>query len=56
MRETSQEQSNSGIESLKFDNVEDEWNNFTKIMCEVTDAVLGKKVRNAAKSINKNAL
>ena len=56
MRETFLEQWNTNLESLKFDNVEDGWNNFTEIICEVADAVLGKKVRNAAKSINKNAL
>ena len=30
---------------LKFDNVEDGWNNFRKTTCEVADGILGKKVR-----------
>jgi hypothetical protein len=42
--------------SLKLDNVEDEWNNFRKIVCKVTDGLLGKKVRNPARNISKNAL
>ena len=33
------EQLNSKPESLKFDNVEDGWNNFRKRICEVADGV-----------------
>ena len=39
-----QEQLSTKLESLKFDNVEDGWNNFRKTICEVADGVLGKKV------------
>ena len=46
MRETFQEQLKIKLESVKLDNVEDEWNNFRKMVCEGTDGVLGKKVRN----------
>ena len=40
LRQTFQEQLNAKIESLKFENVEDGWNNFRKTICEVTDGVL----------------
>jgi hypothetical protein len=49
LRETFQEQLNTKLQSLKFDNVEDAWNNFRKIICEVADGVLGKKFRTAAR-------
>ena len=55
LRETFQEQ-NTKLESLKFDNVEDEWNNFRKTICEVADGVLGKKVKTAARNISEKAL
>ncbi|XP_065571512.1 craniofacial development protein 2-like [Artemia franciscana] len=45
LRETFQEQLNTKLESLKFDNVEDGWNYFRKKICEVVDGVLRKKVR-----------
>ena len=33
------------LESLKFENVEDGWNNFRKTICEVADGVLGRVLR-----------
>jgi hypothetical protein len=39
-----------------LDNVEDELNNPRKIICEVADDVLGKKVKNAARNISEKAL
>ena len=51
-RETFQKQLNTKLDSLKFDNVEDGWNNFRKIVCEVANGVLGKKVKTAAKNIS----
>ena len=56
MTETFQEQLNTKIESLKFDNVEDGWNNFGKTICKVADGVIGKKVKTAARNINDKAL
>ena len=56
MREIFQESLNNKVESLKFNNVEDEWNNFRKIICKVADGVLGKKVRSAARDISEKAL
>jgi hypothetical protein len=56
LRETFQEQLNTKLESLKFDNAEDGWNTFRKTICEVADGVLGKKVRNAARNISEKAL
>jgi hypothetical protein len=56
LRETSKGQLNTKLESLKFDNVEDGWNNFRKVICEVTDGVLEKKVLNAAKNISEKTL
>ena len=47
---------NTKLESLKFDNVEDERNNFWKMVCEVADGVLRKKVGNRARNISENAL
>ena len=47
---------NAKVDGLKFDNVEDGWNNFRKIICEVANGVLGKKVRNATRNINEKAL
>jgi hypothetical protein len=52
LRGTFQEQLNTKLESLKFDNVKDGWNNFRKIICEVAECVLGKKARTAAKNIS----
>ena len=57
LRETFQEQLKSTTrEFLKFDNVEDGWNIFRKIHCEVADSVIGKKVKNAARNISEKAL
>ena len=39
----SQEHLNPKLDSLKFDNVEDQWNDFRETICEVADGVLGKK-------------
>ena len=36
--------------------MEDGWNNFRKTICEVSDGVLGKKVKTAAKNISEKAL
>ena len=47
---------NTKLDSLKFDNVEDGWNNFRKIICEDDDGVLWMKVRNIAGNICENAL
>ena len=47
---------NTKLESLIFDNVEDGWHYFRKIISEAADSVLGKKVMNAARNISKNAL
>ena len=41
LRKKFQEQLSTKLESLKFDNVEDGWNNFRKTICEVADGVLG---------------
>ena len=46
----------SDNESLKFDNVGDGCNNFTNIVYEVADGVLGRKVRNTDKNIIENDL
>jgi len=56
LREYFQEQFNTKLESLKFDNVEDGWNNFRKTICEVADGILGKKVKTAARNISEKAL
>jgi len=47
---------NNKLERLKIDLVEDGWINFRKIICEVSDGVLGKNVRNAARNISEKAL
>ena len=39
-----------------MDIVEDGWNNHRKIVSEVGDGVLGRKVRNAPRDISENAL
>ena len=44
------------LESLKFDNVEDGWNNFRKTICEVADGVLGKSAKTATRNISEKAL
>ena len=44
------------MESLKFENVEDAWNNFKKIIWEVADGVLRKKIGNEAWNISENSL
>ena len=44
LRETFQEQLNTKLESLKFDNEEDRWNYFQKTISEVANGVLGKKL------------
>jgi len=36
--------------------MEDVWNNFRKIICEVADSVLGNKVKTAARNISEKAL
>ena len=56
LRETFQEQLNAQLESLKFDNLEDGWNNFLKTICEVADCVFRKKVKTAASNISEKAL
>ena len=53
LRETFLEQQISKLESLKFDNVEDGWNNYRKTICEVADGVLGKSAKTATRNINK---
>jgi len=56
LRETFVEQLNTELESSKFCNLEDVWNNLRKIVCEVADCALGKKVRNTARNISETAL
>jgi len=51
LREAFQEQFNSKMGSLIFDNAEDGQNNFIKIVCVVADDVVGKTVRNIARNI-----
>ena len=36
--------------------MEDGWNNFRKIICEVADGVLGKKLKTAARNISEEDL
>ena len=55
-RDNFQEQWNAKLESLKFDNVEDECNNFRKTIYDIADNVLGKKIENAATDIREKAL
>ena len=40
MKEALQEPLNTKLHSLKFDSVEDGWNNFRQTICEVADGVL----------------
>ena len=56
LRETFQEQLNTKLESSKFENVEDGWNNFRKTIGEVADGVLGKTVKTTTRNINEKAL
>ena len=56
LRETFQRQLNTKLESLKFDKVEDGWNNFRKTIVDVAGGVFGKKVGTAARSISEKAL
>ena len=55
LRGSFQEKWNTKLKSLKFHIEEDGWNNLRKIVCEVTDGVLEKNVRNAARNISKNS-
>ena len=54
--ENFQEQLNIKLESSKFDNGKDRWNNFRKTICEVVDDVIRKKVKNTARNNSKKAL
>ena len=56
LRKKIQEQLSTGLEGLKFDNVEDGWNNFRKTICEVADGVLGKSAKTATRNISEKAL
>ena len=56
LRETLEELLNTKLENLKFDNIEDGWNNFRKTICEAADGLLGKKASSAAWNIRKKAL
>jgi len=47
---------NAKLESLKFDNVDDGWNNFRKAIRGIADGILGKKVKTAARNISEKAL
>jgi hypothetical protein len=47
---------NARLKSLKFDYVEDGWNNSRTIICKVADGFLGKKLKNAARNISEKAL
>jgi len=47
---------NAKLESLKSGNVENGWNNFRKLVCEVSDRVFGKRVKNVARNDSENAL
>ena len=47
----SQKQLDTKLEILKFDNVEDGWTNFRKIVYEVADGVLRMKIRNIRRKI-----
>jgi len=49
--ETFHEQLNTKLESLKFYNEEDAWNNFRKTIQEVADGFLGKKVKTVSRNI-----
>ena len=56
LRKNFQELLNPKLESLKFDNVEDVWNNFRKTICEFADGVLGRSAKTATKNISEKAL
>ena len=56
MSETFQEQLNTKLDSLKFDNAGDGWNKFRKAIYEVAEGVLGKKVKTATRNIREKAL
>ena len=56
LRETFQEQLNTKLESLKFDSVEDGWNDFRKTVCDVADGVLGKTAKTKGRNIKEKAL
>ena len=56
LKETFQEQLNTKLGSLKFDNVEDGWNYFRKTIWEVTSGVSGKKIKTTARNISEKAL
>ena len=56
LRKTFQEQLNIKLEILKFDNVEDGWNNLRKTICEVADGVLRKSTKTAPRNISEKAL
>ena len=56
LRKKFQEQLSTKLEGLKFDNVEDGWNNFRKTICEVADGVLGKSAKTATRNISEKAL
>ena len=47
---------NTKLENLKFDNVEDGWNNIRKTISEVADGVLGKGAKTATRNVSGNAL
>ena len=40
------------LEILEIDNVENTWNNFEKIVCEIVKDILERKVRNTATNIS----
>ena len=44
---------NTKLEILKFDNMDNRWNNFRKTVCEVADGVLGKSAKTTTKNISK---
>ena len=56
LRETFQEEMNTNMQNLKFDNVKDRWNNFSKTILVVADGVLGKKIRSTDRNISEKPL
>ena len=48
LRETFQEQLNTKLESMKFDNVDHGWNDFRKTIYEFADGILRKKVKSSS--------
>ena len=56
LRENIQGQLDTKVENLKFNSVEDGWNNFGEPICEVAEGVLVKKVRTAARNISDKVL